>query len=98
MSLQKYSNLDFLIPLFEPMIQDDPISRPDAPHVLRHWHTVRPTVSTLKRRWRMQPRVESGPEMIMYGAHTVMLAVIYFRAHVVATCAFVAALYYGMLR
>lgn len=46
----------------------------------------------------MQPRDEPGPETIMYGAHTLILAVIHFRNYVAAMCTFVAALYYGMLR
>ena len=95
---QKYSNVDFLVPLFEPMVRHDPASRPDAGEVLRQWHTQRSSVSTLKKRWRMQPRVEPGPETIMYGAHTLILAVIHFRNYVAAMCAFIAALYYGMLR
>ena len=80
------------------MIVDDPNSRPSAPEVLQHWYTVRSTVSVLKRRWRMQPRVEPGPETVMYGIHTLFLAIIYFRAYVAAVCVVVASVYYSVLR
>ncbi|EPS92684.1 hypothetical protein FOMPIDRAFT_1137462, partial [Fomitopsis schrenkii] len=39
-----YSNVDFLVPLFEPMIRNDPNARPNATEVLQHWRTVRSTV------------------------------------------------------
>ncbi|EPT01456.1 hypothetical protein FOMPIDRAFT_1120609 [Fomitopsis schrenkii] len=98
MFYDKYSNVDFLVPFFHHMVLDDPEARPDAVEVLRRWRIVRSTVSTLKKRWRLRPRDEPWPETVMYGAHTFLFAVVHFRKYVAATCACIAALYYGMLR
>ncbi|KAI0734963.1 hypothetical protein C8Q72DRAFT_964728 [Fomitopsis betulina] len=93
-----YSNVGFLVPLFLPMIRQDPVSRPDAVEVLRYWRTIRSSVFTLKKRWRMQPRDEPGPETIMYGIYTFIFVIIYFRTYVATACASIVVLYYLMLR
>lgn len=94
-SVQRYSNIEFLVSLFLPMIRHDPQARPDAREVLEHWLTLRSTIPALKRRWRMRPRVEPGPETVAYEAYTLIRALLHFRYYVVATCACIVAFRYG---
>ncbi|OCH90633.1 hypothetical protein OBBRIDRAFT_776568 [Obba rivulosa] len=55
----KYTNVEFLLPLVEAMTQTDPTRRPDAHSALLQWHQIRSTISLLQRKWRLRPRQDS---------------------------------------
>ncbi|KZT74556.1 hypothetical protein DAEQUDRAFT_660376 [Daedalea quercina L-15889] len=92
----QYSNIDFLTPLFDPMVQHDPHARPAAAEVHQRWLSIYSIVPGLKRRWRLQPRSEPLPETVFHNLYTAVRAALHFRGYVVATCVFTAALYAGV--
>ncbi|KAI0629583.1 kinase-like protein [Trametes polyzona] len=55
---EKYKNVDFLLPLIEPMTQRRPELRPTADQVLRKWTEQRATLNETFLRWRLAPRDE----------------------------------------
>ncbi|KAH9894107.1 kinase-like domain-containing protein [Cubamyces lactineus] len=57
--LQKYSNMDMIIPLVRQMRQHDPNRRPSAVEALRHWKVIRRHMWRLQRFWRPRLREES---------------------------------------
>ncbi|GBE79228.1 hypothetical protein SCP_0204250 [Sparassis crispa] len=55
----KFSNVDFLIPLIESMTRTDPHERPDAARALTEWQNIRCKLGYMQRRWRLRPRGET---------------------------------------
>ncbi|GBE79198.1 hypothetical protein SCP_0203950 [Sparassis crispa] len=49
----RFSNVDFLVPLIESMTQADPTARPDAADALTQWQEIRCRLGFLQRRWRV---------------------------------------------
>ena len=65
---QKFSNVDFFLPLIETMTCHDPKSRPDATEAQRQWHQIRSQVNVVERIWRLRPRDEPyGASVIFDG-------------------------------
>ncbi|KAI0054727.1 hypothetical protein BV25DRAFT_1895581 [Artomyces pyxidatus] len=56
----KFSNVEFLRPIIDSMVQDDPARRPTAEEALAQWQSIRRNVSTLHRVWRLRRREEPG--------------------------------------
>ncbi|KAJ3474984.1 hypothetical protein NLI96_g12133 [Meripilus lineatus] len=52
----KYSNVDFLLPLITVMTQQDPKMRPTASEAQELWKHVRASVAIINRYWRLQER------------------------------------------
>ncbi|KAI0645055.1 kinase-like protein [Trametes meyenii] len=57
---QKYTNMQFLVPLREAMTQEEPHLRPTAENALAQWHNIRGSLSASMPRWRLAPRSEAA--------------------------------------
>ncbi|KAI0066775.1 kinase-like protein [Artomyces pyxidatus] len=55
---EKFSNVEFFLPIIELMMQAEPTRRPSAAEALHRWQTIRRGVSALHRSWRPKPRDE----------------------------------------
>ncbi|KAH9918118.1 kinase-like domain-containing protein [Fomitopsis serialis] len=66
MFYDQYSNVNFLLPLFESMVEIDPVRRPNAEEARKQWLAIRPGLLTIHRRWRLRPRQEPWPETFIY--------------------------------
>ena len=60
LSSQKYSNVDFLIPLILVLTNKDPNLRPTAFEAQQMWKYVRDSVSVVNRYWRLREREDDG--------------------------------------
>ncbi|KAI0765741.1 hypothetical protein BD413DRAFT_637951 [Trametes elegans] len=62
---QKYKNMQFLLPLIEPMKQMEPHLRPTVEEVMQEWVKTRATVAEYLFRWRLAPKVEPAIERVV---------------------------------
>ncbi|KAI0774951.1 kinase-like domain-containing protein [Trametes elegans] len=62
---QKYKNMEFLLPLIEPMKQMEPHLRPMVEEVMQEWVKTRATVTEYLFRWRLAPKVEPAIERVV---------------------------------
>lgn len=51
-ALKKFTNLEFLIPLVEIMVQEVPRHRPSAQEALDRWREIKKTIGTIHGEWR----------------------------------------------
>jgi len=93
----RYSNVDFLVPLFEPMVKSDPLTRPDAVGARQQWLAIRAMLSPFTRRWRLRPRREPWQETAMYESYTTFRTAYFFRRYLVVTCILAVVVYHGIV-
>ncbi|KAI0669476.1 kinase-like domain-containing protein [Trametes maxima] len=61
----KYSNVEFLLPIIEPMTQQQPAARPTAEQALREWEKRRVDIQDSLYRWRLGPKSEPTLERVV---------------------------------
>ncbi|KAI0629620.1 kinase-like domain-containing protein [Trametes polyzona] len=62
---QKYSNVDFLRTLVEPMLQRRPDLRPTIEQVAANWRSIRASFNDTSIRWRLVPKNEAPLERVV---------------------------------
>ncbi|KAI0669473.1 kinase-like domain-containing protein [Trametes maxima] len=62
---QKYSNMEFLLPLIEPMTLQRPDDRPTAQQALQKWENRRADIQDSLYRWRLGPKSEPTLERVV---------------------------------
>ncbi|KII88221.1 hypothetical protein PLICRDRAFT_110166 [Plicaturopsis crispa FD-325 SS-3] len=63
--IQKYQDLDFLIPLVQEMTQRDPNRRPSASDAFDIFRDIHEQLDPSAQRWRLRPRNETVPERVV---------------------------------
>lgn len=67
--LKPYSNIDFVLPLVEDMIQADPSKRPTMAEVVDRFSKIRSNLSRWKLRSRLALVNEAGSDKILRGIY-----------------------------
>ncbi|KAI0645037.1 hypothetical protein C8Q79DRAFT_747305 [Trametes meyenii] len=62
---EKYSNVEFLLPLIEPMTEQQPEERPTAEQALQEWEKRRADIQESLYRWRLGPKSEPTLERVV---------------------------------
>ncbi|KAI0737368.1 kinase-like domain-containing protein [Daedaleopsis nitida] len=71
--MEKYYDLDDLVPLLEAMRRPDPSQRVSAEEAFSMFQEIRSHYNDISLRWRLRARSESAPERMVYDAVTVAL-------------------------
>ncbi|KZT13122.1 uncharacterized protein LAESUDRAFT_639482 [Laetiporus sulphureus 93-53] len=74
----KFSNVEFLVPMIESMTQRDPSCRPSAVEALTQWRNIRGTISSVQLRWRPRPREEEPVLTAFYEAVSLVSTAAHF--------------------
>ena len=62
---QVFSNLEFLRPLIQEMIDPDPTNRPSAVEAFALWKGIRDSIWAINREWRPRPRREHPVQTVV---------------------------------
>ncbi|KAI0634040.1 kinase-like protein [Trametes polyzona] len=62
---QRYTSMDFLLRLVNPMKSAEPQKRPTAHQALREWHSIRADLDDSLLRWRLGPKSEPAIERMV---------------------------------
>ncbi|KAH9918119.1 uncharacterized protein B0H18DRAFT_680318 [Fomitopsis serialis] len=92
MFFEQYSNVDFLVPLFEAMIQHDAVARPNAKEARQRWLAIRETLFAVKTRWRLRPRREPWQETVFYDLYALARISFFFRNFTMGTFVLIGAI------
>ncbi|KII88223.1 hypothetical protein PLICRDRAFT_175846 [Plicaturopsis crispa FD-325 SS-3] len=63
--VQKFQNVDFLLPLVDAMTKHDPDQRPTASSAFKAFRHIHGNLNLSTTRWRLQPRNENPPETVI---------------------------------
>ena len=84
-SLKKFTNVDFLNPLVETMIQSVPRHRPSAQEALDSWREIKKTVGTTNSEWRPRWAGEDPCQRFVLDVVSLYLVFMHYAKAVVAS-------------
>lgn len=79
----KFSNVDFFLPLIRSMTQEVPTSRPTAAEALAQWKTIRCRVSAVHRAWKPRAREDPWFARVGYDVYALFRTVYYGGRYIV---------------